>query len=46
MQHHRWKAALVAVALGLSGVVAACGDDEEESGGDAAPRPAAASPTT
>jgi ribose transport system substrate-binding protein len=33
MQHHRWKAALVALALGLSGVVAACGDDEEESGG-------------
>jgi ribose transport system substrate-binding protein len=32
MQHHRWKAALVALAIGLSGVVAACGDDEEESG--------------
>jgi ribose transport system substrate-binding protein len=36
MQHHRWKAALVAVTLGLSGVVAACGDDEEESGGSGA----------
>ena len=33
MQHHRWKAALVALVVGLSGVVAACGDDEEESGG-------------
>ena len=33
MQHHRWKAALVALALGLSGVVAACGDDEEEPAG-------------
>ncbi len=30
MQHHRWKAAFVALAIGLSGVVAACGDDEEE----------------
>jgi len=30
MQHHRWKAALVAVALGLASGVAACGDDEEE----------------
>ena len=29
MQHHRWKAALVALTLGLAGVVAACGDDEE-----------------
>jgi ribose transport system substrate-binding protein len=36
MQHHRLKAALVALALGLSGVVAACGDDEEESGGGGA----------
>jgi ribose transport system substrate-binding protein len=37
MQHHRWKAALVALTLGLCGVVAACGDDdEEESGGGAA----------
>jgi ribose transport system substrate-binding protein len=33
MQHHRWKAALVALVVGLSGVVAACGDDEDESGG-------------
>jgi ribose transport system substrate-binding protein len=33
MQHHRWKAALVALTLGLSGVVAACGDDEEEPAG-------------
>jgi ribose transport system substrate-binding protein len=30
MQQHRWKAALVAVALGLAAGVAACGDDEEE----------------
>jgi ribose transport system substrate-binding protein len=36
MQHHRWKAALVALALGLSGVVAACGDDEESSSGGTA----------
>ena len=36
MQHHRWKAALVAVTLGLSGVVAACGDDEEEPAGGGA----------
>jgi ribose transport system substrate-binding protein len=36
MQQHRWKAALVAVALGLAAGVAACGDDEEEpaAGGD------------
>jgi ribose transport system substrate-binding protein len=33
MHHHRWKAALVALALGLSGVVAACGDDEEAPAG-------------
>jgi ribose transport system substrate-binding protein len=33
MQHHRWKAALVALTLGLSGVVAACGDDDDESAG-------------
>jgi ribose transport system substrate-binding protein len=30
MQHHRLKAALVALTLGLSGVVAACGDDDDE----------------
>jgi ribose transport system substrate-binding protein len=30
MQQHRWKAALVAVALGLAAGVAACGDDDEE----------------
>jgi ribose transport system substrate-binding protein len=30
MAMHRWKAALVALALGLSAGVAACGDDEEE----------------
>ncbi|HKH17021.1 MAG TPA: ABC transporter substrate-binding protein [Solirubrobacteraceae bacterium] len=38
MQHHRWKAALVALTLGLAGVVAACGDDEEtaSSGGGGA----------
>jgi len=36
MQHHRWKAALVALVLGVSGVVAACGDDEESSGGGTA----------
>jgi ribose transport system substrate-binding protein len=34
MQHHRWKAALVALALAVSGIgIAACGDDEEPSGG-------------
>ena len=33
MQQLRWKAALVAVTIGLSGVVAACGDDDEESAG-------------
>ena len=33
MQQHRWKAALVALALGLSAGVAACGDDEEEPAG-------------
>jgi ribose transport system substrate-binding protein len=36
MQDHRWKAALVALTIGLSGVVAACGDDEEESAGGGA----------
>ncbi len=36
MQHHRWKAALVALVLGVSGVVAACGDDEESTGGGTA----------
>jgi ribose transport system substrate-binding protein len=31
MHQHRWKAALVALAVGLSGAgIAACGDDEEE----------------
>jgi ribose transport system substrate-binding protein len=30
---HRWKAALVALALGLSAGVAACGDDDEEPAG-------------
>jgi ribose transport system substrate-binding protein len=30
MQHHRWKAALLALAVGVSGFgIAACGDDEE-----------------
>jgi ribose transport system substrate-binding protein len=33
MQHHRWKAALIALTLGLAGVVAGCGDDEEEPAG-------------
>ncbi|MGI8780057.1 MAG: ABC transporter substrate-binding protein [Solirubrobacteraceae bacterium] len=34
MQHHRWKAAFVALALGISGAgIAACGDDEEAAGG-------------
>ena len=36
MQQHRWKAALVALALGLSGAVVACGDDEESSSGGTA----------
>jgi ribose transport system substrate-binding protein len=30
MTQHRWKAALVAAALGLSAGVAACGDDDDE----------------
>jgi ribose transport system substrate-binding protein len=33
MQHHRWKAALLALTLGLSGFVAACGDDDDEASG-------------
>jgi ribose transport system substrate-binding protein len=33
MQQHRWKAALVAVALGLAAGVAACGDDDESASG-------------
>ena len=34
MQHHRWKAAFVALALGVSGLgIAACGDDEESASG-------------
>ena len=36
MHHHRWKAALVALTLGLSAGVAACGDDEEEPAGGGA----------
>jgi ribose transport system substrate-binding protein len=36
MQQHRWKAALIALTLGLSGVVAGCGDDEEEPAGGGA----------
>ena len=36
MQHHRWKAALVALTVALSAGVAACGDDEEEPAGGGA----------
>jgi ribose transport system substrate-binding protein len=36
MHHHRWKAALVALTLGLAAGVAACGDDEEEPAGGGA----------
>ena len=36
MQHHRWKAALVALTVALSAGVVACGDDEEEPAGGGA----------